>query len=223
VRSGVLQVSAGGPLKKVADIASVVSALNLDGGATDSNAYGIAALPSRNVIADAGGNGIFEAHANGQVRALAIFARRMMPAPPFLGLPPGTEIPMDPVPTSVSQGPDGWLYAGELTGFPFPEGAARIYRIPPQGGAPEIFAQGFTHIIDLAFDSAGNLFVLESGAPGLQPPGRLIRVAPEGTRSVIVGGLVFPGGVAIGPDGAAYITNFGIFPGGGQVLRVTFD
>ena len=33
--------------------------------------------------------------------------------------------------------------------------------------------------------------------------------------------IVFPAGVAIGYDGALYLTNFGIFPGGGQVLRIT--
>ena len=36
-------------------------------------------------------------------------------------------------------------------------------------------------------------------------------------------GLVFPGGVVIGKDDAIYLSNFGIFPGGGQVLRVTVD
>jgi hypothetical protein len=36
-------------------------------------------------------------------------------------------------------------------------------------------------------------------------------------------GLVFPAGVTVGADGAVYLSNFGIFPGGGQVLRVTLD
>ena len=34
----------------------------------------------------------------------------------------------NPVPTSVEFGPDGDLYVGFLTGFPFPEGASRIER-----------------------------------------------------------------------------------------------
>jgi glucose/arabinose dehydrogenase len=103
--------------------------------------------------------------------------------------------------------------------LPFPIGGARIFRVPPQGGEPEVYLDGFTNIIDIAFDASGNLYAVEI-ASGLQPPGQLIRVAPDGTRTTLVGGLVFPGGVAIGPDGAAYVTNFGIFPGGGQVLRV---
>ena len=28
---------------------------------------------------------------------------------------------------------DGWLYVGELTGFPFPPGGARVWRVPPGG------------------------------------------------------------------------------------------
>jgi len=29
--------------------------------------------------------------------------------------------------------------------------------------------------------------------------------------------------VAVGGDGTEYLSNFGIFPGGGEVLRVTLD
>jgi hypothetical protein len=39
--------------------------------------------------------------------------------------------------------------------------------------------------------------------------------------TVLSDGLVMPGGLAIGPDGALYISNFSIFPGAGQVVRVT--
>ncbi|HZV66414.1 MAG TPA: hypothetical protein VFG03_16035 [Telluria sp.] len=48
---------------------------------------------------------------------------------------------------------------------------------------------------------------------------------------MIYEGLYYPGGLAIDPDGAAYVTNFGIVPGpipvafpdGGQVLRISLD
>ena len=37
---------------------------------------------------------------------------------------------------------------------------------------------------------------------------------------MLLNGLTFPGGVAIGSDNAAYITNFGTSPTAGEVLRL---
>ena len=49
--------------------------------------------------------------------------------------------------------------------------------------------------------------------------GRLKRQCPGGAPVVLLEGLTFPGGVAIGPDGAAYVTNFGT-SASGEVLRL---
>lgn len=207
-------------------------------GGADSNPFGVVALPGRTVVADAGANALFEVAANGAMRILATFPARAVAAPPTLGFPPGTMIPMQPVPTSVVEGPDGWLYAGQLTGFPFPAGAANVYRVPPQGGTPQVVASGFTNIVGLAFDARGTLYVLQigsgfagQGGPPLLPPGRLIRVNANGSHTTIFDALFYPGGLAIGPDGAAYVTHNGIVPGrlppafadGGQVLRISLD
>ncbi|MES2958706.1 MAG: ScyD/ScyE family protein [Pseudomonadota bacterium] len=232
----VLQVNAAGMWRAGADIAAFEAATDPVPGGTDSNPYGIAALPSRHVVADAGANALFEILASGRMRTLAVFGTRLVPAPPFM--PQGTQIAMQAVPTSVAEGPDGHLYVGQLTGFPFPMGGANVYRVPAQGGTPQVFASGFTNIVSLAFDARGVLYVLQignglssqGGAP-LAPPGKLIRVNANGSQTVIYDGLFFPGGLAIGPDGAAYVTNFGIvpgiipqaFPAGGQVLRITLD
>ena len=116
---------------------------------------------------------------------------------------------------------------GELTGFPFARGAANVYRVVP-GEEPTVHLDGFTSIIDLAVGRRGDLFVLETATEdGLEGPGRLTRVSEDGTRTTIAEeGLIAPGGVTIGADGAAYVSNCGIFPGAGadfpcngQVLR----
>jgi hypothetical protein len=154
--------------------------------------YWILALRGSQVVADAGANALNQITSGGVISTLAIFPIRVVDAPPFLGLPPGTQIPMDAVPTSVALGPDGNYYAGQLTGFPFPLGGANVYRIPAGGGTAEVFAAGFTGIIDIAFGPDGSLYVLEIAKNGLLAgfgigdwTGALIQVAPDGTRTEI--------------------------------------
>lgn len=159
---------------------------------------------------------------------MAIFPDGLADAPPFLELPPGTQIPMDQVPTSVALGPDGNYYVGQLTGFPFPVGGANVYRVPAQGGTPEIFAGGFSAIIDVTFGPDGSLYVLELAKNGLLAgfidgdwTGALTRIAPDGTRSEIAPGTLFaPGGVSVGSNGNIYVTNNSIFSATGQVIRI---
>jgi sugar lactone lactonase YvrE len=109
-------------------------------------------------------------------------------------------------------------------------GGANIYRVTPEGDVT-VYAEGFTNIIDLSFDEGGNLYVLEMTAGGLgnanpDDPAtlasRVTKVAPNGSQQVIIdvdGGLVFATGLTVGPDGALYVSNFGVMPGLGQVVR----
>ena len=71
-------------------------------------------------------------------------------------------------------------------------------------------------------DDDGNLYVLEhAGGPVFfGAPGRLLRIAPDGDATVILDGLDRPTSVAIGWDGEIYVTNHGITPGMGEVLRI---
>lgn len=203
------QMPASGKWKTVVDVAAHELA-NPDGEVLDSNPYGVLALPGRRIVADAGANALVEVAANRDTRTLAVFPRTGFQA----------------VPTSVAQGPDGDLYVGQLTGFPFPVGAACVFRVPSEGGAPVCAYGGFTNIIDLTFGPDGSLYVLELDANGLlaAPPfGRLTRIATDGTRSVVLGDspqMVMPGGVAVSADGAIYVTNLSVSPGGGQVLKI---
>jgi sugar lactone lactonase YvrE len=129
------------------------------------------------------------------------------------------------VPTGVVRGPDGAYYVGELTGAPFPRGGARVYRVV-SGQRPEVYARGFTNIIDIAFDGDGNLYVLEIAHNSLRsasPYGALLRVSPSGaTATVLDEGLVFPTSIALDGRNRVFVTNCGVCPGGGEVLEVTF-
>jgi hypothetical protein len=174
------------------------------------------------IVSDAGANDLLRVRPNGRVQVLATFPNVMVPAPADLGLPPGTEIPMDFVPTSVTRGPRGALYVGQLTGFPFPQGGAKVYRIT-SGGDAKVRASGFTNIIDIAFDRHGTLYVLEIFKNGLlsgDPTGALIRVGRNGKQHEIMStGLITPGGLTI-RGGNAYVSNCGTCAGGGEVLRI---
>ncbi len=210
------------------DLGAYETANNPTGDEIDSNPYGILALPGRTVVTDAGANALNQVAARGHISTLATFPDRMVLAPPFLDLPPGTLIPMDAVPTSVAQGPDGAFYVGQLTGFPFPVDDANVYRVPSRGGSPTVHAGGFTAVIDVAFGTDGSMYVVELAKNGLLAAfetndwtGALIRVAPDGTRTEIASGmLTAPGGIAIGRDGDLYVTNNSIFSGTGQVIRI---
>ena len=189
---------------------------NPDQGGVDSNPYGLLALPGREVFTDAGGNSLNAVAANGSISNLAVFPNRTVGTTTFQA-----------VPTCVALGPDGQLYVGQLTGFPFLLNQANVYRVPADGGKPEIFASGFTKIIDLVFGTDGSLYVLQISSTGGAPPqggsGSLIRVSPDGTKTTIIAagaGLVAPGGIAIDRDGSIYITNFSVSPNTGTVVKV---
>jgi len=222
------RMNASGNWNLQQDLGAYEAEVNPTGDEEDSNPYGILALSGKEIVADAGANALNQVNSNGAISTLAVFPDRMVDAPPFLELPPGTQIPMDAVPTSVALGPDGHYYVGQLTGFPFPVGAANVYRVPAQGGTPEVYAGGFTAVIDVAFGPDGSLYVLELAKNGLFDAfvfndwtGALIRVAPDGTRTEIAEGALYaPGGVAVDSDGTLYVTNNSIFSGVGHVLRV---
>lgn len=176
------------------------------------------------VLTDAGGNDLLSVASNRRISTLAVFPNRPVPGPG------GSTVQMQAVPTTVIRGRDGRYLVGQLTGFPFPVGGANIYRVPARGGTPQVYLSGFTCIIDIAFGRDGSLYVLEIAKNGLLgalgPPfdftGALIRVAPNGTRTELAPGtLIAPGGIAIGRDGAIYVTNKSVLNGLGEVVRIT--
>jgi sugar lactone lactonase YvrE len=67
----------------------------------------------------------------------------------------------------------------------------------------------------------GNLYVLQfASLAGNTGPGILYRLESDGSKTPVVTGLIAPGGLAFGPDGAIYISNRSVFAGTGEVLRI---
>ncbi len=215
------------------DVSQHEADANPDGGAIDSNPYSIAGISGTEaVVADAGANALLKTNAATQtVTTLAVFPPRIVPVDPMIqdmfGLPP--EMPAEAVPNAVVIGPDGAAYVGLLGGFPFTPGYTSVYRVA-MDGSMTMFEDGFTAIIDIAFDAAGNLYVLEIAKNGLlgceifgDCTGALIKVDKiTGVRTEIASeGLVAPGGVVVAADGSVFVSNFSVMPGIGQVVKIT--
>ncbi|MEA5625623.1 ScyD/ScyE family protein [Nostoc sp. UHCC 0251] len=224
----------------VADLANYELANNPDGGDVGSNPLGFAIDGNKLVAVDAGANNLLGVNADGSnLQAIVAFPQDILTNPVFP--PSGTpsnepaQVPSQgeevrsqfatqPVPSSVTKGPDGDYYVSQFTGFPFPEGGAKIYRAGADG-LSTVFADGFTQLTDLEFDADGNLYALQYANQSAWKgdfDGSVIKMAPDGTRTILLSGngLESPSALTIGSDGAVYVTNRGDRPGGGQVLRI---
>ncbi|WP_414544603.1 ScyD/ScyE family protein [Nostoc sp. CCY0012] len=224
----------------IADLANYELVNNPDGSDLNSNPLSFLIDGDQLVAVDAGANDLLSVKTNGSdLQAIAVFPPDILTNPVFppSGSPsnepaqvpspsetPSLQFPSQAVPSGVTKGPDGAYYVSQFTGFPFPEGGAKIYRVGADGQLT-IYADGFTQLTDLEFDSAGNLYALqyanESAWKG-NLEGSLIKIAADGTRTTILSGneLESPSAFTLGADGAIYITNRGDRPGQGQVLRI---
>jgi glucose/arabinose dehydrogenase len=193
---------------------------NLDNvkGDRNSNPYALLAQADRQVVVDAGANAVLEVR-SGKVSLLAVIPKNGK---------------AQPVPTSIAASPTGDLFVGELA-----EGAgkgkARVWRIPAAGGTPSVQATGFTAITGVALGPDGSLFVTEF-ARNLRKEnirGRVVRVAPDGSRTDLGTGKLFaPTGAAVDASGAVYVSNFSVLPrktpkkgpfdgAGGTLVKIT--
>ncbi|MEH2314747.1 MAG: ScyD/ScyE family protein [Nostoc sp.] len=224
----------------VADLANYELANNPDGNDVGSNPLGFVIDGNKLVAVDAGANDLLSVNTAGSnLQAITTFPQDILTNPIF---PPSDTPSNEPaqvpsqgeavrsqfasqaVPSSVTKGPDGAYYVSQFTGFPFPEGGAKIYRVGADG-KPTVFADGFTQLTDLQFDPAGNLYALQYANQSAWKgdfDGSVIKIAPDGTRTTLLSGngLESPSALTIGADGAVYVTNRGDRPGLGQVIRI---
>jgi glucose/arabinose dehydrogenase len=218
VPNGVFRVNEDGTTELVADLSAFVMAnptavQNPGDFEPDESAYGLELFDGELYVAESN-HGALDAvdPATGEVR-------RVMDM---------TETEGHLVPTALAVGPDGNLYVSNLTTFPIAAGAAQVFTVTPDGELG-VHAEGVTAVLGLAFDAEGQLYVLETSGPGsgMEAPivpgtGRVVRLTDDGELEVVATGLVFPTGMAFGPDGTLYVSNFGFGfpPGAGQVVTI---
>jgi hypothetical protein len=212
----VYSVTEGGKAQLIAELLPIEKANNFDGGfespgkpETIVNAYDLAWDGKNGLFVSASGaNTVFHVTLDGKVTPYAIFKERANPEFPGVGGPT-----MDQVPTGIVVGPDGALYVSTLTGFPFPEGGAVVYRMQDkdgdgdamEAGETTVFASGLTTATDLAFDKDGSLLVAQFSLDMLtEAPGNVVRVK-DGALSVVGAPLISPTGITVLGDGTIMV------------------
>lgn len=115
--------------EKIADLGAYESQNNPDGTTKDSNPYSLAVLSDGSfAVADAGANDVAGISADG--KTLSTLGVLPTQPTPFKFGPPRIQA----VPTGLVVGPDGMLYVGELTGFPYPVGGGQRVPAGPEDG-----------------------------------------------------------------------------------------
>lgn len=146
---------------------------------TDSHPYNMAIGPDGDLyIVDAGANAIIHRHGPGKYSVLAELPP--IPNPTPVGGPM-----MESVPTSIWYDGKDFLVT-TLTGFPFAEGGAVVYKVSRSGNV-STFQSGFTTGMDLVKGRAGNHVILSHG--GFGPQGFLPNT---GSISWMNGQKIFP-------------------------------
>ena len=224
---GMIRQNPDSSVERILDLSGYEAAFNPDGGVIDSNPFSFAFVPGGDgqfAVTDAGGNSLLIADLNGIGGQTIVFPDQPNPLP--FG-PPNYQA----VPTGVTFSADGGtLYVSQLTGFPFPEGAANVYAMSDTSGTeffgsdPVVLAGGLTNLVDLTVGGDGNLYALSIDTNGLAAEGGtggLYRINLDGSTDLVLSeGLIAPTGLTSGPDGALYISNMGTSPDAGEVLRV---
>jgi len=193
--------------------------INTPPGDVNSNPYALVVRNGITYVSDAGGNDLLSANASNTVSLISVFPTQLVTPPPFLPLP--NPFLAQAVPTGLALGRDNTLYIAQLSGFPFVNSSANIYRYDFTNPAT-IFASGFSNITDIAVGLDNSLYILQYSANFFapNPSGSIWQLKPDGTRTEIVTGLNQPTGIAISPNGRLYVANNGNGISG-ELLEIT--
>lgn len=175
-------------LTSIADISNYEIATNpsaiFPNGDVASNPYSFTIKGDTAYIANAAANDVLSVGLDGSnLKTVVAFEDQTITTPT-------QEIKYQTVPTGVAIGTDQALYVSQLTGIPIPEGKANIFRVA-EDGQTTVYADGFTQLTDLSFDTNGNLYALQfANQPFYQSNlnASLIKIAPDGTRTTLLSG-----------------------------------
>ncbi|WP_329213889.1 hypothetical protein OG352_02655 [Streptomyces sp. NBC_01485] len=98
---------------------------------------------------------------------------------------------------AMQLGPDGWLYYPHMVDN-------QVWRIPPDGGTPELFARDVHDPVAVRFDRGGTLVVLSRGIAGI-----VTRIdLATGARSVVTSGVAGLDNAAFDAENRMFVSSF---------------
>lgn len=135
------------------------------------------------------------------------------------------------VPTGLALAPQGGVYVGTLTAVPFPDGAAMVMHVAPDGTTTDVWT-GLTAVTDVAVGPDGTLYATELSTNNTEEPpflvpasGRVVRQTGPDSAEPIAAGLMFPISLSFGPDGDLFVAMpaMGALDGEGVIARIDLD
>jgi len=192
-----------------------------------SNPYSVLVQHDRILVADAGANTVLSIdRRSGKIRTFFVppvvtdGACEGVANNPASDKYPAT-VGCDPVPTGVTEGPDGLIYVSTLGGLT--PGAGRVYVLSPDGDVVRRI-KDLNPMTGIVVDHAGTVYVSElTGDQSVEtldpatPAGQVVRIEKDGDRSYAA--VNRPQGLAI-EDGHLYASASSLVPDAGQVVRV---
>lgn len=201
------------------DVASAISQISSPNNPEeDSHPYNLCKGPDGDLyITDSGANAILHRVGENNYSILAEIPAIENPSFPDFG---GPEV--QSVPTSISYDGQAFLVT-TLTGFPFPQGKAVIYKVSLSGDV-SVYQDEFTMLVDQAEGSNGKRLVVQfaasfNPAAGYAPNSGALILVDGSTQTILVDSLNQPVGIKQVNANEWYVTSLG----DGSVLNVTYQ
>lgn len=199
----------GGTATPLATTWDIEARDNPDGGALETNPFGLAAAPDGSFwITDAAANSLLRLEPeSGEVSRIATF--------------PDLAEGVQAVPTGLAFDRDGDALVTLFSGFPFPKGGSKIVKVTPDGTVSD-YVTGLSMVVDVRVAPDGGVYAVQLGEMGetdiLPDSGAILRLE-EGRAEVVVGELSSPSALSFGEAGDGYVTLLGNGPASGSLVR----
>ncbi|TXS45102.1 hypothetical protein EAO75_19545 [Streptomyces sp. uw30] len=106
---------------------------------------------------------------------------------------------------AMQLGPDGHLYYPHMMSGPNPLLTGQVWRIPPDGGTPEVVADDVHQPVAVRFDRGGVLHVLSRGAEGIVTR---IDLHGSGSRTLVTSGVVGLDNAAFDAENRMFVSSY---------------